>query len=271
MRRPLVALVLAAVTLAALLPARAGATGGRERAARGDMVRLPAGSYLPLYGEGGRAARVRVDGFALDRRPVTRGEFLAFVRAHPQWRRDRVRPLFAERGYLAGWPSATDAGDAAARATPVTEVSWFAARAYCQAQGKRLPTVDEWEYAAAASATARDAAREPAFVARLVSLYTAPRPTPRPAAGTGERNAWGLRDLHGRGWEWTLDFNSVLISDDSRGTGSGVKEGDHGLWCASGALGATDPSNYPAFLRYAVRAGLTGRTTMDGLGFRCAA
>jgi hypothetical protein len=45
----------------------------------------------------------------------------------------------------------------------------------------------------------------------------------------------------------------------------------HRVGCASAALGAADPTDYPAFLRAAVRAGLTPRTTLGALGFRCAA
>lgn len=40
--------------------------------------------------------------------------------------------------------------------------------------------------------------------------------------------------------------------------------------CASSAIGAADPSNYPAFMRAAVRAGLDRQSTMTTLGFRCA-
>lgn len=80
-----------------------------------------------------------------------------------------------------------------------------------------------------------------------------------------------MRDLHGLAWEWTLDFNGVFVSDDSRETGSGVAGRDHALFCASAAVGASDPSNFPAFMRYAFRAGLTGRSTVRSLGFRCAA
>ena len=230
-----------------------------------QMVTLPAGTYRPLYGLPGDAPTA-VAAFRLDRDPATRGEFLAFVRANPQWRRGAVRPVFADRGYLEDWRGALDAGDATDRRRPVTGVSWFAARAYCAWQGKRLPTVHEWEYAAAASATHRDAAREPAFVQRVLALYTR-RPQPLPPVADAAANAYGLRGMHDRAWEWTADFNSVLVSDDSRGVGAR----DHALFCASAAIGATDPSNYPAFLRYAVRAGLTGRATMATLGVRCAA
>ena len=45
--------------------------------------------------------------------------------------RRQERRVFADAHYLADWPGATDAGSPAARRRPVTQVSWFAARAYC--------------------------------------------------------------------------------------------------------------------------------------------
>jgi formylglycine-generating enzyme required for sulfatase activity len=141
----------------------------------------------------------------------------------------------------------------------VTEVSWFAARAYCAAAGKRLPTTDEWEFVARADEARLDASRDPVFVSRLLTLYTAAR-------GRSFVNRWGVGGLHGLVWEWTDDFNSLLVSDDSRATGGR----DHPLFCAAGVIGATDPTNYPAFLRYGLRAALEGRTTTATLGFRCA-
>jgi formylglycine-generating enzyme required for sulfatase activity len=247
---------------------RPSAEGPHGRRGAG-MARIPAGRYMPLYGTLGERS-VRVGEFALDREPVTRGEFLAFVREHPAWRRGSVRRLFAEPGYLAEWTGVLDAGDAADLRRPVTSVSWFAARAYCAAQGKRLPTVDEWEYAAQASATRRDASRDPEFRKRILDLYTSRRSDAFPPVGSGQRNVYGVRDLHESAWEWTEDFNGVLVPDDSRDTGSGAGARDHQLFCASAAIGAADPSNYPAFLRYAFRAGLTARSTLRTLGFRCA-
>src|SRR3712207_7272111 len=61
--------------------------------------------------------------------------------------------------------------------------------------------------------------------------------------------SYGVSDLHGVVWEWVHDFNSLLVSSDSRAT-SGR---DHPLFCAAGVVGATDPGNYPAFLRYGFR------------------
>jgi formylglycine-generating enzyme required for sulfatase activity len=233
------------------------------------MVMLPAGQYRPLYAARG-AAQLRVAAFALDRDLVTTGEFLAFVERHPEWRRDRVRRVYADASYLADWPSATDAGSSDARRLPVTQVSWFAARAYCAAAGKRLPTVDEWEYAGAASEHARDARGDAGLRARRLALK--PRVGSRTGADArGFANAYGVRAMHGVVWEWTLDFNSVVLDDDSRATGSGADARDRHLYCASAALGATDPADYPAFLRHAVRAGLGARSSTSAVGFRCAA
>ncbi|NUQ20541.1 MAG: SUMF1/EgtB/PvdO family nonheme iron enzyme, partial [Gemmatimonadaceae bacterium] len=154
----LTAMRRAALALALLfaMPSTAFAVPRHGARATAAMASLPAGSYRPLYGRAG-GERVAVAAFRLDRTPVTRGEYLEFITANPAWRRDAIRPVFGEPGYLATWRSALDAGDGAELRRPVTEVSWFAAGAYCAWRGKRLPTVDEWEYAAAASETRRDA------------------------------------------------------------------------------------------------------------------
>lgn len=239
------------------------------RATASRMAMLPAGSYRPLYAPVGKR-QIRVAAFALDREAVTRGDFLSFVSRQPEWQRGSVRPVFADARYLADWSGALDAGDAEALRRPVTQVSWFAARAYCASLGKRLPTVDEWEYAAAASERSADATADPSFRARLLALYGSMR-SASPTSARSFANLYGVRALHGVVWEWTLDFNSVVLDDDSRATGSGADARDRHLYCASSAIGATDPSDYPAFLRYAVRAGLGARSTTSTVGFRCAA
>jgi formylglycine-generating enzyme required for sulfatase activity len=226
------------------------------------MATVPAGAYLPLYSPD--TAAVPVAAFRMDAYPVTRADFAAFVAANPRWRRDRVRPVFADDRYLAGWASPTEPGgrpDA-----PATGVSWFAARAYCAWEGKRLPTVDEWEYAARADETRADASRDPSHKARLLELTTR-RPKPVPAVGSIFENIYGIHDMHGLVWEWIADFNTVTVGTDSRGT----SQRDNTLYCAAGAEGATDTEDYAAFLRYAFRASLEGRSTAAALGFRCAA
>ena len=61
----------------------------------------------------------RVAAFEMMARPVSNADFLAFVRSHPQWRRDRVSPLLAGRGYLEHWRApATSAAPGARPGSP---------------------------------------------------------------------------------------------------------------------------------------------------------
>lgn len=253
------------VALLAPLLLGAGAGEGAVLQNDPDRVRIPGGDFVPLFLQEGEAA-VSVEPFEIDRRPVTRGEFLEFVRANPRWRRGEVKPVFADERYLADWPSDLDVGDETDAMRPVTRVSWFAAKAYCEARGARLPTTAEWEYVAAASATQRDATRDPDFLRWTLERTTRPAPRPLPPVGDGALNVYGVEGMHGPVREWVLDFNSVMVSDDSRGIGAR----DHQLYCAAGAVGSTRTDDYAAFLRYTFRSGLTGRTTAGNLGFRCA-
>jgi formylglycine-generating enzyme required for sulfatase activity len=217
--------------------------------------------YRPSFPPAPDEAEVSMPAFRLDITPVTNAEFLAFVRAHPEWRLDRVARVRAEEGYLSHWAGPLDLGSAVPN-QPVTHVSWFAARAYCAADGGRLPTEAEWELAAAASATEPDARRDPAFVQQLLDWYSVPTPERLPDVG-GEPNLWGVRDLHGLVWEWVEDFNATLVGDD-RDPNSDAR------FCGGGALSSANPEDYAAFVRFAFRSSLRGGFTVANLGFRCA-
>jgi formylglycine-generating enzyme required for sulfatase activity len=231
--------------------------------ARADWVRIPGGRFIPLFQmHGEREATVHP--FLLDRRPVTRGEFLDFVRANPLWRRGQASRALADEHYLADWPGELDAGTAEDLDRPVTQVSRYAAEAYCKAAGARLPGAVEWEYTAAASATERDASHDPAFQQWLLERYTRPAPRRLPVVGTGFRNAYGVEDLHGALREWVAEDDHPAAGHEAHWAG------EHQLNCAGGALGATRTDDYPAFLRHTFRSGLEGLTTVDNLGFRCA-
>lgn len=266
----------AAAAALALALAAAPPAGAAAGAPPQGMVRIPGGEYRPLYRQPVRDARrdtvvrrvvvTRLPAFDLDRRPVTNADYLAFVRTHPQWRRSRVSALFADESYLRHWRGDLDPGPGAPAQSPVVHVSWFAARAYAASLGKRLPTVAEWELAGAADERRRDARSDPAFLGRLREWYSRPVPAVLPAVGTGFRNVWGVEDLHGLVWEWTLDFNSALVSGESRADASLERS----LYCGAGASGAADFSDYAAFMRFAHRASLEARYTSAGLGFRCA-
>ncbi|MCO4763524.1 MAG: formylglycine-generating enzyme family protein [Myxococcales bacterium] len=228
------------------------------------MTTVPAGDYRPFFPGKDEPKRLHVPGFRLDVTPVTVAAYLAFVRAHPSWQRGKVPRLFADASYLRPWRSAMDPG--VPGNTVVTHVSWFAARAYCQWRGKRLPESAEWERAAVASSKGPDGRKEDGFNARILRWYSHPtRGRPGPV-GRRAANFFGVRDLHGLVWEWVEDFNTALVTGESRADSAL----ERGLYCGAGSIGAADPSDYAAFMRFALRSSLKAVYTTGSLGFRCA-
>ena len=231
------------------------------------MVRLPEGDLVPFFQESpgkGKAqvaaVPLRIAAFRLDAFPVTNGQFLDFVRQHPEWRRSRIKPLFADHEYLARWRSDLKLADAGAAAEPVTNVSWFAAEAYCEAQGLRLPTTEQWEYALA------DQGRKQNEIAQQsLDWFSTPNPKHLSAVGRGEPNGYGVHDLVGLVWEWTLDYSSFMTGTEQRNTSSK----DDTAFCGSGSIGVSDATDYPAFMRYALRSSLKANYTVENVGFRC--
>lgn len=233
-----------------------------------EMVHIESGTYMPFYNSTDDS--VTVESFYLDKYAVTNAEFLEFVKANPKWRRSNIKSVFAEKGYLKHWAGDLDLGPNAAKIkdSPVTNISWFAARAYAKWKDKRLPTLDEWEYVASASQHNPLASRDKEFVQQILDWYSQPNPDVLPAVGQSKPNYHGIYDMHGLIWEWVQDFNTVFISGESRGDQGELKQ----FYCAAGSSAATDADkeNYAAFLRYAFRGSLEADFSVGNLGFRCA-
>ena len=231
-----------------------------------EMVCVSNGVFHPLFRSQTDLKEVPVKSFLLDVEPVTNEKFLEFVRANPRWQRSQVKRIFADDNYLKHWAGDLEPGTNALPDQPVVWVSWFAAKAFAQWQGKRLPTVAEWEVAAAASPTLADGAKDPAFQRDILRWYSTSSPGVLPSVSSGPTNFWGVRDLHGLVWEWVSDFNSATVTGDARGD-TGL---DRQLFCGAGAVGAKDVENFPAFMRYGFRSSLKAAYTVHNLGFRCA-
>ncbi|WP_209563701.1 formylglycine-generating enzyme family protein [Flavobacterium sp. 1355] len=228
------------------------------------MASIKGGSFVPLYG-GTSEKPVNITSFNIDVYPVTNKQFLVFVKKNPGYSRSKIKGIFADKSYLAQWVSDFDYGSKNLNNAPVTNISWFAARKYCECQGKRLPTMDEWEYVAMADEKRIDARSKKEFNKYIMSWYEKPKTYLNPIGQTF-RNYWGVYDMHGLVWEWTGDFNSIFLSGESRKD----KATDNKLFCGSGSVNATDLMNYAAFMRYAFRGSLKANYTTRNLGFRCA-
>lgn len=142
-----------------------------------DTVLVRGGKFESVLPPAAGVKEVSVADFNLDRSPVTNAQFARFVQVHPQWRRGQVAALFADTEYLSHWSSPVEPGEQILD-QPVVRVSWFAASAYCEARGARLPTWYEWEYAETTNAA--DLA------------------------------------LHDVSWEWVEDFAGMLVTGDNR-------------------------------------------------------
>ncbi|MDD7888031.1 formylglycine-generating enzyme family protein [Flavivirga sp. 57AJ16] len=227
-----------------------------------SMVYIEGSRYIPLYGRDSTV--VEVKDFEIDIYPVTNAQFKEFLKTNPKWQKSKALKLFTDKSYLFNWKNDFELKDNEAPNSPVTYVSWFAAKDYCECQDKRLPTVDEWEYVAMADETTRDARIKPDYNNQILEWYETPR-TNENTIGLHPKNVWGVYDMHGLVWEWTLDFNSVLITGESRKD----VDKDNNLFCGSAAVNATDLMNYAAFMRYAIRGSLKAKYAMKNLGFRC--
>lgn len=230
------------------------------------MRPIPAGRYAPNLRAVTDPVEVAVPAFLLDELPVTNGQFLAFVTANPRWRRSEVSRLFADSTYLEHWAGDLEPGPRAPADAPAVRVSWFAARAYARWAGKRLSTTAEWELAAAAGYTTPEGRSEPDFNRDLYAWLARPVPEILPSVAATKATLHGVRGLHGLVWEWVDDFNTAMVTGESRGD-SGL---ERDLFCGAGAAGAKDPGDYAAFMRVALRSSLRANNTTSSLGFRCA-
>lgn len=129
--------------------------------ARNGMVRVPGGKFL----YGGNKAEESIASFWIDVTEVSNGSYRAFVdsqkhqnKTHlslPSGEKKSVIPRYwkeyrsdyfkkSEANAVAPFEKSTFQLDD----SPVVGVDWWSAQAYCQWQGKRLPTDKEWEKAA---------------------------------------------------------------------------------------------------------------------------
>ena len=237
---------------------------GQAHAIAADYVPIPSGVLSSvLSGGSNKNADVRIAEFSLRSEPVTVAEFARFTELHPEWQRNQIPSIFADASYLQQLGNSIQLSTSAQHA--ITNVSWFAAQAYCESESARLPTWYEWEYVAAADAHQADARKNAAWRAKILGWYSQPSSTAQYNIG-GELNFYGVRDMHGLIWEWVDDFNALLVSADSRNQG----DPEQLQYCGAGAISLQDRENFAILMRVALLSSLNGADTTKNLGFRCA-
>ena len=172
-----------------------------------DMVLIPAGEFL-MGGNDNDALdnekpqhTVHIKAFYMDMYEVTNAEYKKFIDANPDWQKNNIPSTYHNGDYLRLWNGNDYPKDKDYH--PVVYVSWYAAMAYAQWTGKRLPTEAEWEKAARGGLNKKiypwGNFRNPskANYGNYVRGST--------SVGSYSPNDYGLYDVSGNVWEWCLD------------------------------------------------------------------
>lgn len=168
-----------------------------------EMVSLKGGSFKMGSSKGGEDEKpehlVTLSPYSIDKYEVTNEQYDACVK------KGRCKPAHYTDGKCYIWSQSglkkTQVPSYFKQPSrPVVCVSWMQARDYCKAQGKRLPTEAEWEYAATAGGNKEYSTKNapsPA-IARYKSGSTAP-------VGSFPDGYGQLKDMCGNSWEWVND------------------------------------------------------------------
>ncbi|MDE0014897.1 MAG: formylglycine-generating enzyme family protein [Candidatus Poribacteria bacterium] len=171
------------------------------------MVLIPAGEFdmgsndAEARNDEQPVRRVYIDAFYMDETEVTNLQFKEFLLENPRWQKGRVDAQFAPGNYLHLWNGNNYPQGKANH--PVTYVSWYAAMAYSEWAGKRLPTEAEREYAARGGLKGKKYPNGNTLTARDANFgNNVDDTTP---VGRYPANGYGLYDMAGNVWEWCLD------------------------------------------------------------------
>ncbi len=259
---------------------------------KAGMVLIPAGDFQMGSDEHDApedekpAHTVYVDAFYIDKYPVTNAQYKEFVDANPEWGKQAkwydtinrdvasIPRKYHDHDYLKNWnfrnfPKGEDNH-------PVTWVSWYAAMAYAQWIGKRLPTEAEWEKAARGGLTGEkypwgdtidsSYVNHGAWVGRTTAI------------GQYPANGYGLYDVVGNVYEWCLDEwdrnfyadspeNNPISGENITNTVNSFSDIKSSRVLRGGSCVST-PST-PQNLRVAYRNWNSPRYTRFSIGFRC--
>ena len=251
------------------------AAGPATAAQEFDLVAIPAGSAQlgDAQGDANEIVRsVQIPTFRMMRTEVTNRQFARFFAAtgyrttvefggkgHVWWTRWERKPAVNWRRPQGSGSNLDGLAD-----HPVVQVSAKDAEAFCRHYGMRLPSEDEWEYAARGAQGFRYPWGDSLNATALLGLANAGtyaccaasdadgylRTAPVGSFSRG-RSPFGLDDMAGNVWEWTS-------SPFPGSPGERVIRG--GGW-----------GNNPYCLRAAYRHGNPPDIGLDMVGFRCAA
>ncbi len=251
----------------------------------GAMVSIPSGTFMMGASDGNPDERpvhsVTVPAFEMDLTEVTVRAYQACVAAGRCIPRHAVASdWYVQHGGLDQWSRACNYERPGRALHPMNCVDWSDADSFCRWAGKRLPTEEEWEYAARGPASrkfpwgndAPTSGRLNACGSECVSWVkqnTGLRfrgmfkvsdswPTTAPVGSFPSGDSpFGLHDMAGNVWEWTATKHCAY---DRPGCSAVSRVNRGGCW------GDWDPADVSS----ARRSGSPPSIRDGNLGFRCA-
>jgi len=149
------------------------------------------------------AHEVTVGSFYIDVLDVTNRKFAMFVAAVPGWNKEQVDDSLHNGRYLEHWFNREPPHDVLDH--PVTFITWYAAVAYCNWRGKRLPTEAEYEWAAQDPETRAEYPWGEAPPRDDLVSWGGNGIDGTVAVGRYPANSRGLYDMSGNIWHFTSD------------------------------------------------------------------
>lgn len=206
-----------------LLAAGAGSVSAQAKKDKSNMVLIPGAMFemgtdaadvpklqeifkikrAEMFSDETPRHRVKIDSFYLDKYEVTNADFKNFLDKNPAWRKDKILSEFHNGKYLQTWnghlfPKAKENH-------PVAFVSWYAAVAYCQSRGKRLPTEAEWEFASRGGLSGKAFPWGDKPADKTLANFGENEIGAATAVGSYPANGYGLFDMAGNVWEFLAD------------------------------------------------------------------
>jgi formylglycine-generating enzyme required for sulfatase activity len=248
---------------------RAAETHGIHTKCGMDMEPITPGQFMMGVNEGPIDSKpahlVKLEGFLMDQHEITQEIYEKVTGKNPSRRKNPQNP--------------------------VEQVTWSASALFCNARsiqeglkpcyntntwecdfsadGYRLPTEAEWEYACRAGTSSRFYFGDsPGELKNYAWFDSNSQSKPHPV-GQRKPNAWGLYDMEGNVWEWCNDFYGTKYFRESpeenpRGPQKGEKR------VLRGGAWSSSADSCAFWTRNCDEPGLTDIClTMDSNGFRC--